>query len=139
MSARGVALVGGVLLLAGCTGHGATRPDTARSPRPPLTGDRAAAVNALCVAALPHEVVVSAASGAAADVRLLIVGPAFQPSFPDAFPEATPTAPVTWCWTRNSTSSFTAWATGPGTTTIVKLVTVNGVVRAPPSGPPVLL
>ncbi len=109
-------------------------------PRVYSTGGQAPGVRAICVAALPHEVVVSAARGTVADVRSFTQGPAFQPTFPDAFPEAAPGAPATWCWTRNSASSFTAWAVGPDHTTTAKGVTLNGWVGStPPSGPPVLL
>jgi hypothetical protein len=108
-------------------------------PRVYSSGGRAAAVRAVCVAALPHEVVVAAARGTVAGVRSFTFGPSFQPTMPDAFPGAVPGAPATWCCTRNSTSSLTAWAVGPDTTTAVKVVTVNGSVSTSPDCPPISL
>jgi hypothetical protein len=138
VAARGVALVAAVVLLAGCAGPRAAHPATA-PPRAAWAGGQAGALKAICVAALPQEVVVSAARGTVAGVRSLTMGPIFQALIPDAFPAAAPGAPVTWCWTRNSAASFTAWVVGPHRTTAVKVVTVNGEWRRLPSGPPILL
>jgi hypothetical protein len=137
MSARGAALLGGVLLLAGCTSH-ETHPATARSPMPPRAYS-SSAVRAVCAAALPGEVVVAAARGTVAGVRSFTFGPSFQPTMPDAFPGAAPGAPATWCCARNSTSSLTAWVVGPDTTTAVKVVTLNGSVPTSPHCPPISL